>query len=88
MLRENIRRLISSNRIIQNRRYDGEFRDREKIVRGIKVKDSVLINGYQMYHNYFRPHMGLNGMTPSEACGVKIEGNNKWLTLIQNASVK
>jgi len=67
-------------------RMNGEFRDREKVVRGIKTKDSVLINGYQMYHNYLRPHMGLNGLTPAEACGVKIEGDNKWLTLIQNAS--
>jgi hypothetical protein len=55
-------------------------------MRGIKTKDSVLINGYQMYHDYLRPHMGLDGKTPAEACGVKIEGNNKWLTLIQNAS--
>ena len=65
---------------------NGEFRDREKIVRGIKTKDSVLISGYQMYHNYLRPHMGLDGKTPAEACGVKIEGDNKWITLIQNAS--
>ena len=28
----------------------------------------------------------LNGKTPAEACGIKVEGNNKWLTLIQNAS--
>jgi len=67
-------------------RLNGEFRDREKVVRGIKTKDSVLIGGYQMYHNYLRPHMGLNGQTPAEACGVKIEGDNKWMTLIQNAS--
>lgn len=69
-------------------RLNGEFRDREKVVRGIKTKDSVLIHGYQMYHNYLRPHMGLKGLTPAEACGVKIEGDNKWLTLIQNASKK
>src|SRR5574340_985663 len=69
-------------------RYNGEFRDREKIVRGIKIKDSVLINGYQMYHNYLRPHMGLEGKTPAEVCGIKIEGDNKWLTLIQNSSLK
>jgi hypothetical protein len=29
--------------------------------------------------------MGLNGQTPAERCGIKIEGNDKWLTLIQNA---
>jgi putative transposase len=67
-------------------RYNGEFRDREKIVRGIKIKDSVLINGYQMYHNFLRPHMSLDGKTPAEMCGVLIEGDNKWMTLIQNAS--
>lgn len=66
-------------------RLNGEFRDREKIVRGIKKKDSVIINGYQMYHNFLRPHMALDGKTPSEACGIKIEGDNKWLTVIQNA---
>lgn len=69
-------------------RLNGEFRDREKVVRGIKTKDSVLIHGYQMYHNYLRPHMGLDGDTPADRAGIKIEGDNKWLTLIQNASKK
>lgn len=69
-------------------RLNGEFRDREKIVRGIKKKDSVMFDGYQMYHNYLRPHMALNGQTPADKCGIKIEGDNKWLTLIQNASKK
>lgn len=69
-------------------RLNGEFRDREKVVRGLKKKDSVVINGYQLYHNYIRPHMALDGKTPAEKCGIKIEGENKWLTLIQNASKK
>ena len=55
-------------------------------MRGIKKDDSVMFDGYQIYHNYLRPYMGLDGKTPSEACGIKIEGSNKWLTLIQNAS--
>ncbi len=68
-------------------RLNGEFRDREKVVRGIKKTDSVMFDGYQMFHNYLRPHMGLDGKTPSEACGVKIEGDNKWITIIQNAKI-
>lgn len=28
--------------------------------------------------------MGLDGKTPAEACEIKVEGDNKWLTLIQN----
>lgn len=69
-------------------RLNGEFRDREKVVRGIKKKDSVIIDGYQVYHNYVRSHMGLEGKTPADACGITIEGDNKWITLIQNASEK
>ena len=45
---------------------------------------SPLITGYQMYHNYLRPHMGLDGKTPADLCGIKIMGENKWLTIIQN----
>lgn len=32
--------------------------------------------------------MGLDRKTPTEACGIDIKGNNKWLTLIQNAGAK
>jgi hypothetical protein len=67
-------------------RLNGEFRDREKVVRGLNKKDSVVIDGYQLYHNYLRPHMSLEGKTPAEKCDIKIEGNNKWVTLIENAS--
>jgi hypothetical protein len=67
-------------------RFNGEIRDREKTMRGLKTKDTPILTGYQIFHNYIRPHEGLEGKTPSEACGIKIEGKNKWLTLIQNAS--
>ena len=33
-----------------------------------------------------RKHITLDGKTPSEACGIEVNGNNKWITLIQNAS--
>jgi putative transposase len=66
-------------------RFNGEIRDREKTMRGLKTKDTAILKGYQIFHNYIRPHEALEGKTPSEACGIKIEGKNKWLTLIQNA---
>jgi len=67
-------------------RFNGEIRDREKVTRGLKNDNTPILTGYQIYHNYIREHKGLNGKTPSEVCGIKIEGNNKWITLIQNAS--
>jgi hypothetical protein len=67
-------------------RMNGEVRDREKVMRGLKKPDTPILKGYQLYHNYFREHEGLNGQTPAEAAGIKIEGQNKWATVIQNAS--
>jgi transposase-like protein len=69
-------------------RLNGEIRDREKVMRGLKKMDSVALKGYQMYHNYFRTHEGLVGKIPAELAGIKIEGCNKWLTVIQNAAKK
>lgn len=66
-------------------RMNGEVRDREKVTRGLKKVDSPLLKGYQIYHNYIREHESLNGQTPAEKCGIKIEGNDKWMTIIQNA---
>jgi putative transposase len=67
-------------------RFNGEIRDREKTMRGLKKMDTPILTGYQVYHNYFRTHQGLDGKTPAEKCGIEIKGDNKWITLIQNAS--
>ena len=67
-------------------RMNGEIRDREKVMRGLKKTDTEILKGYQLYHNFIRPHEALEGKTPSEMCGITVEGRNKWLTLIQNAS--
>lgn len=69
-------------------RLNGEIRDREKTMRGLKKADTPILKGYEIFHNYLRPHQGLEGKTTSEACGIAIEGDNKWVTLIQNASKK
>lgn len=68
-------------------RFNEEFRAREKVTRNLKTKDSPMISGYQIFHNFIRPHSALKGKTPAEACGIKVNGNNKWLTLIQNAKL-
>lgn len=68
-------------------RLNGEIRDREKVMRGLKKRDTPILKGYQIFHNYIREHEGLKGKTPAEACGITIEGKNKWLTLIQNSSL-
>jgi len=69
-------------------RINGEIRDREKTMRGLKIKETPILQGMQIFHNYIRPHEGLDGKTPAEACGIEIQGENKWITLIENASVR
>ncbi|MGI0101088.1 MAG: IS6 family transposase [Nitrosotalea sp.] len=69
-------------------RLNDEIRDREKVMRGLKISNTPILTGYQIFHNYIRPHMSLDGKTPSEVAGIKVEGENKWITLIQNASKK
>jgi len=69
-------------------RLNGEIRDREKVMRGLKKEHTPILKGYQIFHNYIRPHQGLKGKTPAEACGITVEGKNMWKTLIQNASKK
>ena len=67
-------------------RMNGEVRDREKVMRGLKRKDTPILQGIQIHHNFIKPHEGLQGRTPAEAAGITVEGPDKWLTLIQNAS--
>jgi hypothetical protein len=66
-------------------RMNGEVRDREKTMRGLKTTETPILKGLQIYHNFVRPHEGLNGETPAERAGIKIEGTDKFMTLIQNA---
>jgi hypothetical protein len=63
-----------------------KFEIEKKTMRELKRKRTPILSGYQIYHNYIRPHEALNGKTPSEACGITIQGQDKWKTLIQNAS--
>ena len=59
---------------------------RGKVMRSLKCEDTPILTGYQIFHNYVRPHEALNGRTPADMCGIKVKGENKWITLIQNAA--
>ncbi len=54
-------------------------------MRSLKKDQTPILTGMQIYHNYVRPHMALKGKTPAEVAGIMVEGDNKWLTLIENA---
>jgi putative transposase len=87
---EHIRHIRLSGDYNNNKmeRMNGEIRDRERVMRGLEKKDTPILTGYQLFHNYIRPHMALDGATPAERAGIQIKGNDRWLTLIQNAARK
>jgi putative transposase len=66
---------------------NGEVKDREKVMRGLKNIDTSILTGYQIYRNYFRPYMALDGKTPAELCGIRMEAKNEWKMLIQNVAM-
>jgi len=86
---EHIRDIRMDGTVHNNKmeRMNGELRDRERVMRTLEKPDTPILTGMQIYHNYVRPHMGLNGKTPADLAGIQVEGDNKWVTLIQNASL-
>lgn len=56
-------------------------------MRGLKNKRTIILQGYQLYQNYIRAHEALDGKTLADACGIEIQGRNKWQMLIQNAKL-
>jgi transposase-like protein len=66
-------------------RLHGEIRSREKTMRAVKTEETPIVEGHRLYYNFIKPHMALNGKTPSEEAGITIEGDNKWLSLMKTA---
>lgn len=65
-------------------RFFGTVKSRCKRARGFKSFNSVtcFLTLFFVYYNYFRPHMGLNNMTPSEVAGIKpILSESRWTSI-------
>jgi len=79
---------LKSGRNARVERLHGTVREREKVMRSLKRKESgqELLDAYRAWYNYVRPHMGLGGLTPAQAAEIPLElGRNKTLNLIRKA---
>lgn len=74
----------SLNNVLE--RMHGSIREREKVMRGLKVDETPIIPMNQIYYNFIRPHQALNGKTPAEMAGIGVEGENKWKELIKRST--
>ncbi|RLI76342.1 IS6 family transposase [Archaeoglobales archaeon] len=71
----------TNNNVIE--RLHGTVREREKVMRALKVQDTPIIDGYRIYYNFIRPHESLGGNTPAEVAMDLDLGQNKWETLLK-----
>jgi transposase InsO family protein len=70
---------------IKNKQQNQEIRDREKTMRGLKTDATAILQGYQLFHNYIRPHEALDGKTPAQKAKAETDKAG-WLSLIKKAS--
>jgi transposase-like protein len=68
-------------------RYNGKIKDRIKVLRGgfgNFERAEAFMNLQRVVHNFVNPHQGLQGKTPAEIAGIKLNlGRMKLLNLIK-----
>lgn len=65
-------------------RFHGTLKDRTKVLRGFKTLDTaqLLLDGFLVHYNFFRPHMSLLDKTPAEVAGIRAPYKN-WTELVR-----
>jgi transposase-like protein len=65
-------------------RMQGTIKGRTKVMRGLKKLESaeLILDGFLVNYNYFRPHDSLDGKTPAEVADSKFPYES-WLSLIR-----
>lgn len=69
----------NNNRI---ERANRTLRERVKVQRGWKTKETPLAEGNRIQYNFIKPHITLGGQTPAEAAGLEVKG---WTELLKKA---
>jgi len=79
-------RASGDNDAYEKERLHGTIRQREKVMRGLKVDDTPIIEGHRLFYNYIKPHEGLNGYTPAHFANIYLNlGKNKWENLLMQS---
>ncbi|MEE8358372.1 MAG: integrase core domain-containing protein [Candidatus Hydrothermarchaeales archaeon] len=76
---------INNNKV---ERLHNTIRERNKVMRGLFNPETSknMLDAHRVYYNFVRPHMALDGKTPSEMAGIDLKlGNDKWLGLIKKS---
>ena len=70
------------------RRFHGSLKARTKVMRGLKKRESaqLLLDGWLVHYNFFRPHESLKHKTPAEYAGIKSPFRN-WLDIVKSPPI-
>lgn len=67
-------------------RFHGSLKDRTDVMRGFKNTKSarLILNGWLVHYNFFKPHEGLKGKTPAEKAGIKFP-HKSWTDIVRSS---
>lgn len=73
---------IDSTNIIE--RFQATIKERTKVLWGFKTPETarLILSGFLIHYNYFRPHLSLHNLTPAEYAGIKAPVSN-WTELVR-----
>ena len=73
--------MINTNLI---ERFHGTLKDRTKVMRGMKKRDTakILLSGYLTHYNFFKPHSAHGDKTPAQAAGIRFPYRN-WTDVVK-----
>jgi len=68
-------------------RFNGTIKNRTKTMRCFEefYPCQTTLTAFQIYYNFLRPHMALNGKTPAQAAGIEVEFPQRWISLIRTS---
>ena len=76
----------SNNNMVE--RLHGTIRQRSKVMRGLDDMETAqtMMDGLRIYYNFIRPHMALDGKTPTQQAKIDVDSSQNWLALIRKAT--
>ena len=69
-------------------RFHGTVKQRYRVLRGLKTERSakILLDGFVIHYNHFKPHLSLKNKTPAEVAKVEWTYEN-WMALLQSVDI-
>ena len=69
-------------------RFHGTLKQRTKVIRGFKTKETadLIMRGFLVHYNFFRPHMTLKGKTPAQVAGIEAQCKG-WADIVNRSCV-